>query len=82
MEERINMSIRELSRLDTLTKVHEKRLTIKQATEDLSLSDRQVKRLSKRLKLEGPKGLISKKIGAKSNHQLQPGLEEAIVEII
>ena len=62
MKERMYMSIKELSRLEVLNKVHEKRITQRQAAEVLGLSLRHVKRLSKALKLEGPKGLISKKI--------------------
>jgi hypothetical protein len=40
MEGRIRMSIKELSRLEIMTKVHEKRLTISQAAEHLGLSTR------------------------------------------
>jgi len=42
MEGRIAMSSKELSRLDIMTKVHEKRLKISQAAEYLRLSSRQV----------------------------------------
>lgn len=41
MEGRISMSNAELSRLEVITKVHEKRLTIAQAAEYLNLSQRQ-----------------------------------------
>ena len=37
MEGRISMSSKELSRLEVMTKAHEKRLTISQATEYLRL---------------------------------------------
>ncbi len=41
------MSNKELSRLAVMTKLHERRQTISQASEYLGLSNRQVKRLSK-----------------------------------
>jgi hypothetical protein len=67
MERRINMSTNELDRLDELKKVHEKRQTVAQAAVNLGLSKRQVLRLSKRLRLEGPVGLVSRKVGARGN---------------
>ena len=76
------MSNKELSRLEVMTKVHKKRLTISQASEYLGLSQRQVKRLSKKLKSEGPIGLVSKKVGKRSNHQLAPGLEDLTIGLI
>jgi len=44
------MSNKELSRLEVMTKVRERRLKISQASEYLGLSQRQIKRLSKKLK--------------------------------
>ncbi len=82
MEGRISMSSKELSRLEVITKVHEKRLTISQATEYLGLSQRQVKRLSKRLKAEGAKGLVSRRVGKRSNHQLAAGLKDLALGLI
>ncbi len=76
------MSNKELSRLEVMTKVHEKRLTTSQASEYLGLSQRQVKRLSKKLKSEGPLGLVSKKVGKRSNHQLAPGLRDLTIGLI
>jgi hypothetical protein len=67
MERRINMSTKELDRLDELKKVHEKR---------------QVLRLSRRLKLEGPGGLVSRKVGARGNHRLPDGVKERAIELI
>lgn len=82
MEGRISMSSKELSRLEVITKVHEKRLTISQATGYLGLSERQVKRLSRRLKVEGAKGLVSKRVGKRSNHQLAAGLKDLALGLI
>ncbi len=82
MEGRISMSSKELSRLEVITKVHEKQLTISQATEYLGLSQRQVKRLSKRLKAEGAKELVSRQGGKRSNHQLATGLKDLALGLI
>lgn len=82
MEGRVSMSQKELNRLEVLTKVHERRLKIAQAAEILDLSTRQVKRLSKALKTQGPKGLVSKKVGALSNHQLPKELKLSVVKLI
>lgn len=82
MEGRISMSNKELSRLDALTKVHEKRLTISQASSILGLSERQTKRLSKALKNHGVAGIISKKVRAPSNHQLPQSVKEKAIALI
>jgi len=65
MEGRIAMSSKEISRLDIMTKVHNKWLKISQAAECLGLGSGQVKRLSERLKAEGAKGLASSQVGKK-----------------
>lgn len=82
MEGRISMSIKELTRLNELTKVHEKKQTIIQTAKNLNLSTRQVLRLSKAFKFYGPKGLVSKKIGAKGNHRLPEELKETSLRLI
>ena len=82
MKERMYMSIKELSRLEVLNKVHEKRITQRQAAEVLGLSLRHVKRLSKALKLEGPKGLISKKFGSKGNNRVPDAVKSKALGLI
>lgn len=82
MERRLNMSIKELCRLEELKKVHDKRQTVNQAAQNLGLSPRQVKRLSKALRLMGPEGLISKKVGAPSNHRLPGEVRSKVVDLI
>jgi hypothetical protein len=82
MERRISMSRQELTRLEELRKAHEKKQTLLQVSENLGLSLRQVKRLSKRLRNEGPKGLVSRKVGRVGNHKLPPGLKELALGLI
>lgn len=84
MEELIEMSKKELDRLQLLQKVLDRQLTQKKAAEVLKLSERQVRNLLSRLKKEGPKALISKKRGVPSNrtfhHQFRAGIMNIIKE--
>jgi transcriptional regulator with GAF, ATPase, and Fis domain len=56
--ERIQMSIKDLSRLDILTKIKEGHFKQSKGAEILGVNPRQIRRLVQRLKLEGPKGVI------------------------
>ena len=82
MKGRIAMSIKEISRLEELRKVHGRRQTIAQAANSLGLSVRQVLRLSKSLKTKGAEGLISRKVGAVGNHQLPESTKTKAVALI
>lgn len=82
MLERVTMTQKEISRLQLITKVIEKRETIQQAANYLGLSTRQVKRLVKAFKNEGPEGLISKKSGKPSNHRLPEALKQVVLALI
>ena len=64
------MSQRELTRLEVLQRVKRKSLRQRQAAELLSLSVRQVKRLSKLYQAGGAAALISKRRGQPSNNRL------------
>ena len=81
-EETINMSQRELSRLEAMQKIAAKILTRRKAGELLSLSSKQVGRLYKRYKKEGATGLISKRRGQSSNHRLPEELYERVTRLI
>ncbi len=76
------MSNKELTRYEEFQKVLDKRQTVARAAESLGLSPRQAKRLLKRLKVEGAKGLVSKKVGRPGNHRLPPGLKELALGLI
>lgn len=52
------------------------------AAERLGLSRRQVDRLANRHLNQGARGLVSRKRGQRSNHQLRAGLEERVLTII
>ena len=58
----ITMSEKEILRLEVFNKLSVRRLSQAKAANLLSISKRQVKRLYKRYKSQGAKGLISRKI--------------------
>jgi transposase len=65
----LTMSTRELTRLSVIEKVIDKRLTQIMAAQHLGLTVRQIKRLVKRYRHYGPKGLISKHRGSQGNRK-------------
>lgn len=82
MERILTMSTKEIERIDILVQLQEKKLTQVKAADILGLSVRQVRRLSKAYKAIGVQGIISKKRGRSSNHQLLKGSKEWISAII
>jgi len=65
----LTMSTKELKRLSVIEKVIDKQLTQLIAAEHLGLTVRQIKRLVKRYKQYGPKGLTSKQRGTQGNRK-------------
>ncbi|MBS0586020.1 MAG: helix-turn-helix domain-containing protein [Verrucomicrobia bacterium] len=63
MEEVISITQKELDRLSVLAKVGEKRLSQEAAGALLEPSTRQIRRLLKRYRQDGAKGLIARKRG-------------------
>ena len=78
----ISMSIKELGRLETITKVCEKVIKQSEAADFLGLSLVQVKRLVRCYKTEGALGLISKKRGATGNHRLSEAVKTVVKDLI
>jgi transposase len=66
----LHMSSKELSRLEVMQKLAEKRMRQKEAARILGLSVRQVKRLLRAYRDHGAPGLVSKRRGRPSNHRL------------
>lgn len=60
----------ELKRLEVLEKVKSGYCRQGSAVRVLGISTRQTRRFLRRLKQEGPRGIISRKVGAASNHGL------------
>ena len=76
------MSEDELSRAEILRDVDEGRLTIEAAGQLLGLGRRQVFRMMKAFRSEGPKGLISKKRGRPSNRKTPDETRGLAVQIV
>jgi transposase len=76
------MSNREITRLEVMQRLKEKRLKQKQAAEMLGLSVRQVKRLYRSYRKKGAQGLVSKRRGKPSNHRLDAGVAQQALDLI
>ena len=76
------MSDRELQRLEVLRDLDRRRLTTEAAVQLLGLERRQVFRLLKAYRIEGPSGLISKRRGRRSNRRKPEALRRAVLTII
>jgi len=60
----LTKSTQELDRCTVMRRIQERRITQRKAAELLGLSVRQVERLYSTYKIDGPRGLISKKAGS------------------
>jgi len=76
------MSDGELARLEVLRDLDQKRLTTETASQLLRLKRRQVFRLLKAYRIEGPTGLISKRRGRRSNRRKPEALRRTVLTII
>jgi transposase len=76
------MSNRELTRLEVMQRLKDKRLTQKEAAQMLDLSARQIKRLFRAYKAQGVQGLISVRRGKASNNRLDPQVVQQAIDLI
>ena len=74
--------MREVDRLKTIQAVVDRMLRVGQAAQRLGISRRQIERLVSRYLDGGPTGLISRKRGRPSNHQLAPGVADRAISLI
>lgn len=77
-----SLTQQEQTRLNVIKKLHAKEITTDQAALVLGLSKRQILRLSKSVKHEGHKGVVSKKKGAPSNNRLPEALKQQVLSLI
>lgn len=75
------MSQKELKRLHVIRKVVEGSLTQVRATEIISLSERQIRRIVKRIEAEGDKGIQHRSRGKESNRRLPKKLVAKVVQL-
>ncbi|TLN00339.1 ISNCY family transposase [bacterium] len=76
------MSDKEITRLEIMQKIKDRRMSQKEAAGQLGISIRQVKRLWKAFQSHGAIGLISQKRGKPSNHQLKPEQLQQALDLI
>jgi transposase len=78
----LNMSTKEISRLEVIQKVNDKRMSQKEAGAILNLGIRQIKRLVRKYKKHGTAGLISKHRGHKGNHCLKAEVKKKALDLL
>lgn len=78
----LTMSKKELTRLEIIQRLGERRLKQKEAGEMLEISPRQVRRLLTNYKRDGAAGLISKQRGYPSNNQMDPQIKKKAIELL
>jgi len=81
MEEIVGLSAKERARLVELEQVKAGRQTVVAASERLSMSGRQGKRIWKRYRAEGAKGLVHRSRGRPSNRMLDPESKRQSLEL-
>lgn len=82
MPEGVYMTQKELDRVEVLSRVKDKRLNQRQASELLHLSLRQLQRLYKLYQDKGVLALASKKRGKTSNNKLSEDVRASVFEIV
>jgi transposase len=78
----LSMSKEELSRLEVMERLQEKRMGQRTAAEILGVSVRHVKRLLRSYRSEGAAGLVSKQRGQPSHHQLDTEMVQAALDLL
>ena len=82
MDKLLTMSNREITRLEVMQRLKDKRLTQKEAARMLGISPRQVKRLFRAYKTKGASGLVSQRRGKPSNNRLEPTTIQEAIDLI
>jgi transposase len=77
----LTMSQKEADRIKIISNVGSKKITIKEASEILEISERQMYRILRRNKEEGIKGIIHKLRGRESNRGYPKELKEKVITI-
>jgi len=76
------MSGRELERLEVVQRVEDRRLTQREASEILRVSERQVRRLCHAYREHGAAGLVSAKRGKPSNRRHTDAFRSRVLELV
>ncbi len=73
------MSAKELERKSQIERALDKRITQKEAAQNLEISERQIRRLIQQFRKEGAGGLVSKKRGVPSNRKISAEVEKQAI---
>jgi transposase len=76
------MSKKELTRLEVMKQIEEKRLRQKEAAEMLGVSERHIRRLLRAYRQKGEQGLISKRRGQPSNNRMKVEVKQAAIDML
>jgi transposase len=76
------MSVRELTRVEVLSRVKAGTLSLGSAATLLAVSYRQAKRLARRYQAEGAKGLKHRSAGGRSNHARPAAERERVLALV
>ena len=82
VSELLTMSKKELTRLEVMQRLEEKRLKQKEAAVMLGISIRHVKRLLRAYRQRGEEGLISKRRGKGSNNRLKDEVRQQAIDLV
>lgn len=82
MDRLLEMSAKELSRLEVMQRLSRKQMSQTEAGRILNLSVRQVKRLLKVYREKGAGGLVSKHRGRKANNRLPDEMKERALNLL
>lgn len=82
MKKHFTMSDKEVNRTPIMEKLIKKEIKQKKAAQILGLSVRQIKRLKKRYKTQGARGLIHKNRGKPSNHKIPDKEISRVVNLV
>jgi len=78
----LKMSAKELSRLEVMQRLSEKRMSQKEAGTILHLGTRQIKRLLKAYRKRGAAGLVSKHRGRRGNNRLAEDVKQRALNLL
>ena len=80
-QDMIIMSRREAKRLHIIHQALDKKFTQAEAASVIGLSDRQVRRIIRRLREEGDEGICHRSRGKASNRQIRPKIKKRVLEL-
>jgi transposase len=82
MDKLLEMSTKELSRLEVMQRLSKQQLSQKEAGRMLSVSIRQIKRLLRAYREQGAAGLVSKHRGRKANNRLAQEVKKQVLNLL